>query len=85
MHVTFNPQDFEAGHLNRAWSTLVSNHFLESCHIKKKAFYSSLDHSSIPVQYSSPAVQSTNSRQPCTFTIQKQDYTKFTMSVLPIK
>ena len=25
------------------------NHFLESCHIKKKAFYSSLGHSSIPV------------------------------------
>jgi len=30
--------------------TWVSNHFLESCHIKKKAFYSSLGHSSIPVQ-----------------------------------
>jgi len=85
MHVTFNPQDFEAGHLSRAWSTLVSNHFLESCHIKKKAFYSSLGHSSIPVQYSSPAVQSTNSRQPCTFTIQKQDCTKLTMSVLHIE
>jgi len=28
----------------------VSNHFLESCHIKKSAFYSSLGHSSIPVQ-----------------------------------
>jgi len=23
MHVTFKPQDFEAGCLNRAWSTLV--------------------------------------------------------------
>ena len=44
--------------------TEVSNHFLGSCHIKKKAFYSSLGHSSIPVQYSSPVVQSTDSRQP---------------------
>jgi len=37
----------------------VSNYFLdlESCHIKKKAFYSSLGHSS-------PVVQSTDSRQP---------------------
>jgi len=61
MHMTF---DFEAGCLNRAWSTLVkwlSNHFLESCHIKKKAFYSSLGYSSISVQYSSPVVQSTDS------------------------
>jgi len=23
MHVTFDPQDFEAGRLNRAWSKLV--------------------------------------------------------------
>jgi len=23
MHVTFDPQEFEAGHLNRAWSKLV--------------------------------------------------------------
>ena len=28
----------------------VSNHFLEGCHIKKKAFYSSLGHSNSPVQ-----------------------------------
>jgi len=33
----------------------VSNHFLESCHIKKTS-YSSLSHSSIPVQYSSPPI-----------------------------
>ena len=37
--------------------------FLESCHIKKRAFYSSLGHSSILVQNSSPVVHSTNSRQ----------------------
>ena len=30
----------------------VSNHFLESCDIKEKEFYSSLGHSSIPVQFS---------------------------------
>jgi len=23
MHVTFDPEDFEAGHLNRAWNKLV--------------------------------------------------------------
>jgi len=44
--------------------TEVSKNFLGSCHIKKKTFYSSLGHSSIPVQYSSPVVQSTDSRQP---------------------
>jgi len=42
----------------------VSNQILESCHVKKKAFYSSLGHSKIPVQYSSPVVQSTDSRHP---------------------
>jgi len=36
----------------------VRNHFLESCHIKQKAFYSSLGHSSILVQYSRPVFQS---------------------------
>jgi len=48
--------------------TWVSNHFLESCHIKNKALYRSLAipvfQSSIPVQYSSPVFQSTDSRQP---------------------
>ena len=39
--MTFDPQDIEAGHLNRAWSKLVkglSNYFLESCHVIKMAF-----------------------------------------------
>ena len=36
----------------------ATKYFLESCHIKKKALYSSLGHSSIPVQYSSPVFQS---------------------------
>jgi len=54
--MTFNPQDFKAGHLLKQGKkqvsevTEVSNHFRESCHIKKKAFYSSLGHSSIPVK-----------------------------------
>jgi len=30
----------------------MSNHFLESCDIKEKDFYSSWGHSSIPVQFS---------------------------------
>ena len=54
MHVTFDPQDFwvntpKQGMEQVSEGTEVSNHFLESCHIKEKAFYSSLGHSSIPV------------------------------------
>jgi len=30
--------------------TELSNYFLESCRIKEKGFYSSLCHSSIPIQ-----------------------------------
>ena len=53
--MTFDPQDFKAAHLLKQGMeqvsevTEVSNHFLESCHIKK-GFYSSLSHSSIPVK-----------------------------------
>ena len=56
-----NPKDFEAGPINRAWwSDWVSNHFLESCHIKKKAFCSSLGHCSAPVQFSETSLNCTN-------------------------
>jgi len=39
----------------------VSNHFLESCHIKKnKAFYNSLGNYSIPVKLSETNLNCTN-------------------------
>ena len=38
----------------------LSNHFLKSYDIKKKAFYSNLGHSSIPVQFSETGLNCTN-------------------------
>ena len=38
----------------------MSNHFVESCHVKKKALCSSLGHSSIPVQFSETSPNCTN-------------------------
>ena len=45
----------------------LSNHILESSHIKIKAVYSSLDHSSILFHYSVPPLHSTDSREPLNF------------------
>jgi len=60
---SLTPKTSKAWRLNRTWSKLVkwvSNHFLGSCHIKKKAFYSSLGHSGIPVQFSETSLNCTN-------------------------
>jgi len=40
---------------------------------QKKAFYSTLGHSSIPVQYSSPVVQSTNSTETADIQVETLD------------
>jgi len=63
MQVTFDPQGFKAGCLNRAWNKLVkwmSNHFLELSCINKMTPYSSLGHSSAPVQFSDTSLNCTN-------------------------
>ena len=55
MQVTLTPKTSgrTPKHVNRAWLVKwLSNHFLESCDIKKNTFYSNLGHSSIPVRFS---------------------------------